>query len=74
MGLIGSHLGPDHASALAVIYLVVAVVCTWFAHRCAKRVIAPVGLLAEALAAAILAALAIGAALVLFVTAAHTGK
>ncbi len=57
----------------SLVYLLCAAFCLVFALRLLRRMLAPVGPLLQAAAAAVLVAVAIGAALVLLAAAAVSG-
>jgi hypothetical protein len=65
---------PASLGAHALLYLLVAALCLIFALRFMRTALAPIGPLLQAVAAAALVALAIGAALVFLTAAAFSGR
>jgi hypothetical protein len=74
--LVAAPGGPaaQLVAARPLLYLVVAGVCLVLALRLMKRALAPIGLLVRPVAAAVLAALAIGTALAFLTAAAVSGR
>jgi hypothetical protein len=67
-------LPADQLGTHALLYLLIAALCLVLALRAMRRALAPIGQLVQAVAAAALGALAVGAALVLLTAAAISGR